>query len=107
MADFHHQVLLLHCAPINSIHAVAVTVTMAATCSDQHDPAADARIIASVTLDLAEQLRRPCPSPSVLSFVLDVGGTTTTTAAAGAMLSLALHHRLLVTTTGTGTGCSL
>ncbi|CAD6342974.1 unnamed protein product [Miscanthus lutarioriparius] len=106
VADFHRQVLLLHCAPVNSIDAVAVTVTMAATCNDQQHPAA-ARIIASVNVDLAEQLRRPCPSPSVLSFVLGVGGTTATTTAAvaGAVLSLTLHHRRLVTTTGTG--CSL
>lgn len=92
VADFHGQVLLLHCATVNSIDAVAVTVTMDDTFTD---PAAAARIIATVNLDLAGQLRRPSP------VVLRVGG-----GAVGAMLSLTLHHRLMVTTI-TGTGCSL
>lgn len=99
VADFHGQVLLLHCATVNSIDAVAVAVTVTMDNDICTDPAAAARVIATVNLDLAGQLRRPSP------VVLRVGGGTV-----GAMLSLTLHHRLMVTTitgTGTGTGCSL
>jgi hypothetical protein len=113
VADFHRQVLLLHCAPVNTIHAVTVTMLLgtATACNDHQHPAAAAPVvIASVNVDLVEQLCRP--SPSVLSFVLGVSGsrrtrttTTATAAAASAVLSLTLHHRLLVITT-TRTGCS-
>jgi hypothetical protein len=72
VADFHDQVLLLHCAPVDRMASVAVTFSFHLHNHHHHRGC----------IDLTAQLHRP--SPSVLSFVLG-----------GAVLSLTLHHRLI------------
>lgn len=77
VASFHDQVLLLHCAPVNSAALITVSFHL-----HNHE---EASASASRVIDLTAQLHHP--SPSVLSFVLGGAGT--------AVLSLTLHHRLI------------
>lgn len=86
VAAFHDQVILLDVVSRSSSSIVGVAVTV-----DDDGSAA-----AAVDVNLAEQLRRPGPSPRVLSFVIG----------SGAVLSLTLHHRLVVVRRHHSAGCN-